>query len=43
MLAMESQTVDDVPPRAQRPTLAELKAKYGDNWGLKPIMPGKWH
>jgi hypothetical protein len=40
--AGSSQNVDDVPPRDQRPTLAELKANFGDNWGLRPITPGKW-
>lgn len=24
------------PPREERPTLAELKAKYGETWGLMP-------
>lgn len=24
------------PPNEERPTLAELKAKYGDNWGIAP-------
>jgi hypothetical protein len=25
------------PPKEERPTLAELKAKYGENWGLKSL------
>jgi hypothetical protein len=29
------------PPREQRPTLEEMKAKYGDNWGLTPREPDK--
>jgi len=27
------------PPRENRPTLEEMKAKYGDNWGLTPQEP----
>lgn len=27
------------PPRENRPTLAEMKEKYGDNWGLTPQEP----
>lgn len=26
-------------PRENRPTLDEMKAKYGDNWGLTPSEP----
>jgi hypothetical protein len=29
------------PPNEERPTLDELKAKYGDNWGLTPPEPRK--
>ena len=29
------------PPNEERPTLEELKAKYGDNWGLTPPEPRK--
>lgn len=27
------------PPRENRPTLEQMKAKYGDNWGLRPQEP----
>lgn len=27
------------PPREARPTLAELKAKYGENWGMNSLTP----
>jgi len=29
------------PPREERPTYEELKAKYGENWGLTPAEPKK--
>lgn len=29
------------PPNEERPTLEELKAKYGDNWGITPPEPRK--
>jgi hypothetical protein len=33
------------PPRLARPSLADLKAKYGENWGLHPkgaLPPSPW-
>lgn len=36
-LALRDQDI----PRNERPTFEELKAKYGDNWGLQPTGPGQ--